>query len=439
MFQLMAYAQFGLVGAFLVLSPFFIAAIKKNHTIFLAIWIELYIAQLFMYLPGTDVSPYAFVHSKIEAIRVMSLTLSAAVSIVLVFFIFATFVMRIKKYSKKAIYMMILALIPNLLNLVRSSDLTGNLDTFLKVISPFVICFYLQKIIDRENVRDFKTAITAINIFMIAQVLACKLMYGHFAAYNYYYEMSEEYFGYYNHPHSFTCLLAVLSIWCIYQMNKRQNVPLNIVLFVLNLLLMFISGVRTYFIALIAGLLFVGIYSLMMRSMKNLRKYVYIAVVLLVIAGPALITSFGSTRVTEDVSSGRIDRWTADISYAINNYSWFDKLFGAGLDASVQANKVLFDVAINSLNVFVDMFMNYGIIGMIMMIIAYSYIFRLTWSKKQKGFQIGMLVFLLTACFINSIVSYITIMSMIVVILYIFKVEGEMDSEGLSLKSAAVS
>ena len=302
-----------------------------------------------------------------------------------------------------------------------------------------MICFYLQKIIDRENVRDFKTAITAINIFMIAQVLACKLMYGHFAAYNYYYEMSEEYFGYYNHPHSFTCLLAVLSIWCIYQMNKRQNVPLNIVLFVLNLLLMFISGVRTYFIALIAGLLFVGIYSLMMRSMKNLRKYVYIAVVLLVIAGPALITSFGSTRVTEDVSSGRMDRWTADISYAINNYSWFDKLFGAGLDASVQANKVLFDVAINSLNVFVDMFMNYGIIGMIMMIIAYSYIFRLTWSKKQKGFQIGMLVFLLTACFINSIVSYITIMSMIVVILYIFKVEGEMDSEGLSLKSAAVS
>ena len=439
MFQLMAYAQFGLVGAFLVLSPFFIAAIKKNHKIFLAIWIELYIAQLFMYLPGTDVSPYAFAHSKIEAIRVMGLTLSAAVSIVLVFFIFATFVMRIKKYSKKAIYMMILALIPNLLNLVRSSDLTGNFDTFLKVISPFVICYKIQKIIDRENVRDFKTAITAINIFMIAQVLACKLMYGHFAAYNYYYEMSEEYFGYYNHPHSFTCLLAVLSIWCIYQMNKRQNVPLNIVLFVLNLLLMFISGVRTYFIALIAGLLFVGIYSLMMRSMKNLRKYVYIAVVLLVIAGPALITSFGSTRVTEDVSSGRIDRWTADISYAINNYSWFDKLFGAGLDASVQANKVLFDVAINSLNVFIDMFMNYGIIGMIMMIIAYSYIFRLTWSKKQKGFQIGMLVFLLTACFINSIVSYITIMSMIVVILYIFKVEGEMDSEGLSLKSAAVS
>ena len=100
---------------------------------------------------------------------------------------------------------------------------------------------------------------------------------------------------------------------------------------------------------------------------------------------------------------------------------------------------MLFDVAINSLNVFIDMFMNYGIIGMIMMIIAYSYIFRLTWSKKQKGFQIGMLVFLLTACFINSIVSYITIMSMIVVILYIFKVEGEMDSEGLSLKSAAVS
>ena len=91
MFQLMAYAQFGLVGAFLVLSPFFIAAIKKNHTIFLAIWIELYIAQLFMYLPGTDVSPYAFAHSKIEAIRVMSLTLSAAVSIVLVFFICAFF------------------------------------------------------------------------------------------------------------------------------------------------------------------------------------------------------------------------------------------------------------------------------------------------------------------------------------------------------------
>lgn len=439
MFELITYTLFALAAVMLIVSPLAVLGMKRGYKYFGILIFFLYVAQLFMYAPGSDVSPWAFSVGRISAFRVAGLTLSAFVSIVLLAFIFFNVLLRQKVYSQTSIVMLLLALLPNLIGLVGSDSIMSSLDYFIKIISPFIIYFYMSRNMDRDNVDWFKRLITTIQLLLVLQVLACKVIYGHFAAHNYYYEMSEEYFGYYNHPHSFTGLLAFLCLWNVYEINRKERVALNIVLALISLLLMYISGVRTYVVALAAGLLCVGIYSLQSSSMKRLRNYVYLAIVAMILVGPKLLSSFGVSRVTGDVSSGRFERWFADVSYVLNHYSVFELLFGRGLEASVSVNQEIFGVSINSLNLFVDMFMDYGGVGMLLMTVAYISLFKLTWTKQNRGFQMGMLVTFFVTCFINSVVSYITIMTMMVLILHVMKVEGESLHESSCVESSSVS
>lgn len=438
-FEVLTYLQFGLAAVLLAATPLTVLAKAKGYKYFGWLLAFLYFAQLFMYRPGADVSPYAFANLQINAIRVMGLTLSALVSIVLLAYIAFDMLLRRRNYTVGNVVMLLLALLTNVFAMLSCDSPLGEMDYLLKILAPFMIGFYLNVHLTRRNVRWFKRLVSGIQLMLIVQLLVCKVLEGSFAAYNYYYEMAEEYFGYYNHPHSFNGLLGFLCIWNIYEINRKEHLKYNLVMLLLCLVLMYISGVRTYLVALVAGMGYIGLSALRSSSMKGLRKYVYMCIAVLLIVGPTLISSFGAARVTDDFSSGRISRWVADIGYALATSSPLQILLGSGLEASVRANAVLSGVAINSLNLFVDMFMDYGIIGMILMIIAYINLFKLTWTKHTKGFQGGLLVMFFATCFINSIVSYITIMAMLVLILNIMRVEGGIANEGARIKSAAVS
>lgn len=426
MFTILAYLQFLIAGAFLLLSPILSMPSRTRIKWFGFIWIELYVAQLFMYMPGADVSPYAFATSRIQAIRIAGLTSSAFISIALLVYCFFCILYKRNLKSKRSLYIIIIfSLIPSLISLFRSESIVSNIDYFVKIVSPFIVCVFIATYtLRRSDTRRLSGIITGIHIFLIVQVLVCKVLQGNFAAYNYYYEMQEEYFGYYNHPHSFTGMMAVLSIWNVYQINCRRNVALNFALFLISFVLMYISGVRTYFVALAFALCYLAIAALRRSSMRKLRKYIYIAMVIVVIIGPSLVMNFGTMRVTGDVSSGRFERWAADIAYALSTNSLADMLFGAGLQASVEANATLFGTSINSLNIFVDMFMDNGIIGTIMMLIAYYYLFKLNYVKQARGFQGSLLVFFVIASLITSVVTYVTIMFMIVVMLSVMNAEA---------------
>ena len=418
-FNIMTY--FMLVIALVCLCGSPIAALTKNNR---NKWIcfiifNLYLSQLYMYYPGADVSPYAYVHTLLNQIKFAGLTLSAMFSVIIILFIILVIFITHRIRSRQTLYMMACITAPCLIGIVISGNAVSEIDSLMKLLTPFLVCIFLISNDNETLLHNIKKLIYAVNIMLLIQVVVCKVFYGQFAAYNYYYEMAEEFFGYYNHPHSFTGLLAVLSIYNVYAINKNEHRVINVVLLIVNVLLMWMSGVRTYVVALLVGLIVIGIYSLRAPNMRHLRKYVYAGAIVAVVVGQRIYASFGSQRVTADSSSGRFVRWAADFAYYRNSYSPFEWLFGRGTDAVNDINHSIFGVSINSLNMLIDLLLNYGVVGLVLIVVAYVLLFKTMYSRYSAGFFWGTVAFFVATSVINSIISYVTIMIMIMLILYV--------------------
>lgn len=425
MYQALIYIQFFLIAFILVISPILVDPLGKKPFWFCAILFELYVSQLFMYYPGADVSPYAYTQNMISAIRIVGFSLSALASILLLVWTLENIIYHQRVITQRIFILFIVVLIPNFWALLTSTSMTESIDYLVKLMTPFFILFYLYSCIDAKWFRMLSKTVTLINVFVCAQVLVCKALYGHFAAYNYYWEYAEEYFGYYNHPHSFSGLLAFLTIWNVYQINKKRDVRLNLALFLSNVVLMYLSGVRTYLLALAVGLAFIGLWALNSSRMKNIRRYVYCAIFAVCMFGVKLAQNIGLSRVVGgDLSSGRLRRWTEDLQYIFDNYSLPEVFFGSGVNAIFEINKEIFNNYINSLNIFIDILADYGLLGLMLLIAAYCMIFKLTLCKESAGFQWGVFVVFWTACIINNITSYVTIMIMMIIILLLMNYDG---------------
>ena len=392
---------------------------KRRNQWFCVILFNLYLSQLFMYYPGADVSPYAYVHTMLNQIKFAGMTLSAIFSIVIILFIVIVIFIIHRLRSRDTLYMMTFIIVPCLIGMAISGDIGSELDSLMKLLTPFLVCLFLVSCDSQLLYQRVTKLIYAVNSMLIVQVIVCKIFYGQFAAYNYYYEMAEEYFGYYNHPHSFTGLLAVLSIYNVYAINKKEHRAFNAALLVINVLLMWVSGVRTYVVALLVGLVVIGLYSLRSSNMRYLRKYVYAGIFVAAIIGQRIYSSFGAQRVTADSSSGRLLRWAMDLSYYRNSFSPFEWILGRGTDAVNDINQSLFGVSINSLNMLIDLLLNYGVVGLILIVTAYILLFKHMYSQNEAGFFWGTIAFFVATSMINSIISYVTIMTMIMLILYV--------------------
>lgn len=424
MFYLVTYFQFGLMGLCAVLTPLVIATQKNSYKLFGFLLFELHLAQLFMYEPGLDVSPYAFVHKGLYPVNIAGLSLAAVTSCVIIWFVVVDLLMKDHKISRSLFVLMLLALVPNLLALFLSDNILNAASDFLKLLTPFMVMIYIHKSISKDNIDWFVKLVTWINVLTVGQVFICKLVYGSFSAHNYYYEIAEETFGYYNHPHAFTGLLAFLAIWNIYRVNQKQQVKLNLLLFVSSLLLMFFSGTRTYVVALAAGLAYVGIKGLFSASTKNIRKYIYLAMCVAIVLAPYILTMFGASRITNDISSGRFNRWTQDIRYIFDE-SVDVILFGGGLGYIEEVNLFVEGWRINSLNLVVDSLANYGVIGLILMMYSYWKMLYYYVNKHTRVFINGMITIFIVASMINSITIYVAIMTQLVVMLRVIYVASE--------------
>lgn len=425
MYIFLAYLLFALLLMMAMATPF-APYMKKKHKKFCLYWMVLYIAQLFMYPPGSDISPYAYATGTISTMtKFAGLTLSAISSIILLAFVTFDLCFKKRPVSKKELLIFICVIIPSVIALGRSDDVGESLDVMIKAIAPFEVYFWLKSIINKENAVYFRKVIDRINILMIGQVILCKVLTGATNAYNYYYELTEEFFGYYNHPHSFTSLLWILSIFNVYQVAKNRKVKKNIVLLGANLLCIFGSGVRTYLAALGVGLIFIGLWSLWNKNGQKLRKYVIFSLIVLIFVGPTLIGYVGAGRdyISTDVSSGRFVRWSADIMYFMNTFSMTEKLIGGGANSSYVANQTIFGVYINSLNLVIDLLLDYGIIGMVLMLFSYTHLFTSVISRDNKIFIRGIGASFITACVINSPVTYVPTMLMLIVLLLVIQNE----------------
>ena len=417
----------------MALAAPFAAMSKKRVWWFCTYWIIFFLAQLLMYYPGSDVSPYAYSNANLEAIRFGGFTLSALSSIVITEYIILC-LMVAHKIKGKDTAAFLLALIPNCFSLVLTDSVSTGVSSFLKMMLPFIISVFIGKTIHAGNVNMYRKTILATNIIIVGQVFLSKLIYGSFGAYNYYYELQDEFFGFYNHPHSFTSLLSVLVFFNIYEINKKRLIGLNLVLCGCSMIFMYMTGVRTYMVSLAAGLAWVGIAALHHSKMRRLRKYVYVVLICCLIVGPTLIQNLGSGRdyISADFSSGRFVRWISDAAYVVSQFSPAEKLFGRGVNAVYAINERIFGVSINSLNLFIDLLCDYGFVGGIMMLAAYWKIFQNNWSQGTKGFVGGFIVSFIVSAIINSPVSYVPTMSAMVAVLILMKTEEHTEAETLA-------
>lgn len=423
MFYALTVIQFAFVFSSLVISPFVILGSKKAYKFFGVLFFELILAQLFMHEPGLDVSPYAFSHGHITSIKMLGFTLSSLTSIAIDWFVVCYLLLRKVKISRREVALFTCALIPNLIAYAKNFSFSTELADFIKILSPLLIYIFIKKVLQPSNVAWFSKLLTAIDILLIGQVFVCRIIYGAFSAHNYYYEISQETFGYYCHPHAFNGLLAFMVIWNVYKVNKKEHVGFNVVLASISVVLMWFSGVRTYILSLGVGLAYIGFTALNRSSMKNIRKLVYASLGACTLFGPYLIASFGSIRVYTDFSSGRIARWIFDLSYMFQT-SPSIILTGGGMRFIEKINKTFVGYEINSLNLLVDNFANYGLIGLCLMIFAYFTIFKDSYVKNAKAFQVGILLTFMVASCISSVAIYMSIMTVMVFILCIIKAEN---------------
>lgn len=423
MFHALTVIQFAFVSFSFLISPFVILGYKKAYKFFGILFFELILAQLFMYEPGLDVSPYSLVHGSITSIKMLGFTLSSLTSIAIDWFVVCYLLLRKIKVSRKEVALFTCALIPNLIAYAKNFSFGTELADFIKILSPFIIYIFIKKVLKPSNIRWFSKLLTAIDVLLIGQVFICRIVYGAFSAHNYYFEISQETFGYYNHPHAFTGLLAFMVIWNVYKVNRKEHVWLNIVLAGISVVLMWFSGVRAYILSLGVGLAYIGFTALNRSSMKSIRKFVYASLGTCILFGPYLISSFGSNRANTDFSSGRIARWVLDLSYMFQA-SPSIILTGGGMRFIEKINKTFVGYEINSLNLLLDNFANYGLIGLCLMTLAYFTLFKDSYVKNAKGFQVGILLTFIAASCINSVAIYMPIMTAMVFILSVIKAEN---------------
>lgn len=432
MFYALSYLQFALVLLSFLMTPLVILSSKKNYKYGAVLVFELMLAQMFMYEPGADVSPYAFVHNGIVQVKLMGMTLSALTSIALDWFVVCHILFRKSKYKARELLVFLLVLTPNTMALLRGDNISADIVDFIKILSPFLLYIYWSEEVNEKNVEFFSNLLTCFHTVAVGQSVLCKVLTGSLSSHNYYHEIAEETMGFYNHPHNFTGLLAFLCLWNVYQINQQKRVNLNLGLFVLSLGLMWFSGTRAYVVALAAGLAVVGLNSLNSPYMKKIRKYVYCGIAGVVVFGPFLLSRFGSARSTNDFSSGRVERWIFDIVYLLRG-SISDILIGGGMGHIEDVNYNMVGYRINSLNLFVDDFANYGLIGLILMLMAYFMLFKLSLTKRNQGFHLGAMAIFLTASFINSVTIYMVIMSVLVLELVILKKNSSASPAGKNI------
>lgn len=369
--------------------------------IFLGLLVMLQVSQVLLYPPGSNVSPYYWVTGVLRPTLYAGVTLQTWVFMALAA-VCAIGVARMPGYSEglrigwigAGLFVLTLPALINTISLGRTADGLG------KLILPVLVYVYLAPRTRGSGASALRGCITFVNIFSVAQVLMSKLLTGSFSANRYYLELREEYFGYYHHPFALAGVLSVCSILALHEILNGRRRPLNLVLLVCNLWLIYESQVRTYAVALGIALLVAAVGALIAARRAQHLWILGLAVVAVLPWIPSL--SVGASRVTDDVSSGRLERWTQNLDvYAGQN--WISRiLFGGGPGAILDVNQELFERAVSSLNLFIDLMVDYGLLGLLAFLGVWVHIHRHAHARHQGPHAVALGVFLVSGAFLTN-------------------------------------
>lgn len=403
---------------------------KNKNLLFLPLIFLLYIAQLFMIVPGSDISAASY--GKFKTYSFFGMSYSTIISMLLIMYCIIKLVVKKKISLKNNDLFFIYALVVfNILGLLMGNNsFSEKIDMLAKINMPIIIYLFLKYSYSLESLDIVNKLFLIINIIFIVQVPVCKLLTGRFAASTFYtYIMSEEYYGFYSSPHAFSAMLGVLSIWNLKNINNNFYKKTSVICLGCNVILMFLSGVRTYVLDLIISVGILFLFSLYTKKLSTIKKMGIIAIMIVLLFSGFIIdklanSRFNSSYNTVEVTSGRGNRWETDIEYFFNE-NVFNQLLGNGVKSIYAINSELISVYINSLNIFIDLLIDNGIIGLTCIMYIYYKIFFRKFENKNKYFAYILFVYFFIGSFINNLLPYITVMTASVILLRILELERE--------------
>lgn len=417
--------------SFLIICSIRIQRFRYSYStvgiVFLLLFSGLFFSQMIMYKAGSNISPYAYTRGLLKPILLFGRTYSSWLSITITAYSLYKMLLssRNRRLSKQDVIMYTAIFLVFLIGIFSYSSFSSALSEGTKYVLPF-LTYGAVKVIDSERFKEStKKLLTFSNIILILQVALSKIITGKFAASTYYLEMQEEYFGFYNHPHGFTGLLGMLTIWCVFNINRRNKVCLYSVLAIINMILMYISGSRSYVYSLLIAVVYILMTSMVDQKLKRMRKYAFAGLIAALFFGKSFITNLGAHRVTNAVLSGRGLRWVNDLNYFFSEMSWREKLTGGGFGYISDVNQKLSGVYVNSLNIFIDILIDNGIVGVILTMVAYAMLFSFYTKRGNKSFSIMVLFFFVVSSFVTNFITYQVIPITMVLILYVMAAESK--------------
>jgi len=416
---------------------FNIELISKN-ALFYPLIIMLFIAQLFIIVPGSDISSASY--GNFNTYKIAGFSTSTLMCMLIIFYcIFNTFIRNRFELKEKHLLLIIIIVLFDILGILTGNELDMQIEMCTKINMPFVVYFYLEYSYPKDKIQKLSQPILISNLILLIQVPLCKLLTGKFAASTFYaYIMKEEYYGYYSSPHAFAAILGVFSLWNLKCINENIHKYVNVLCLLANLLLIFLSGVRTYALAVIITIIFIFITSFGTNKLKRIKRLAVLSIVLFVIFSKTifqyiLTSRFNAAYNTVEVTSGRGSRWTIDLDYFMNQTSILKVVLGNGFQSIYTINSNLIGLNINSLNAIIDTLVDNGIMGLIMIVIIYYIMLKKENIKKNKLIYYGFFIYLSIGLFVNNILPYITVMTTIVILFRILDAENDNYEEVNSL------
>ena len=401
--------------------------IKKRDYIFFYLIVALFVSQIFILIPGSYAN---YDDGSVRFYSIFSTSLSTIVSTILILYLLISLVFSSKRirYSRAEILLLFFFIASSFISFLGQQSFTNKLATFMKILLPIELLLYLPRC--NYNIKSYRKVIYIINLFLISQTLVCKALTGKFAASIFYTSLENEFFGFYNSPHPLAATLCFLSIFLLIEFVNYKNRKLfTIFLFACNQIFIYLLGTTSYLVADILGLAVLIVFSTM-KGNEAIRYWIRKFLPVFLIAVPVVVVALFNSRIVDNllvgnITNGRLNRWMFDLNIFINNAGLKTVLFGDGFYSIFATNLLIGQGEINSLNFFIDMLFDTGLFGLLSYCFLYIYYFKNLYTRKNNAFFWQIIAVFLFSAFFNNLVPYVTVMTIMIILLNYQKNMGE--------------
>jgi len=374
----------------------------------------LIVSQVLIFSPGTDVSPYAFTTNPPLPRTYGGATVQVWAILLLLALCGARFVFSSPRSASSAYGWTVAAVVTvSAAGAVTSDNFPVFAEGVGKLVLPLLLFLCFTSLAGPGIDRTLTKLVIVVNLFTVGQAVLARALTGQFAANRYYIELPQEYFGYFYHPFAFAGILGACSIVLINEIRQRRHRFLMTLLVTTNVFFIFQSQVRTYILATAISFI-ISLIGLTVGR-RSAKATFLIAGVLSLVAlsiGSGLVAG---SRNTSDASSGRLDRWALDVSYTWDTASVGQLLFGGGPGYISEINSRLFGVQINSLNALIDVFVDFGLIGLMLVVAAWATLLREHYLRAGNPLVLAVVTLLSVSALVTSPIEFPAVAVMLVV------------------------